>query len=151
MVRVLTLVALLLGLGACSQAAPSQVASPGTLQLDGTTYRVHHSGAPGESADAVTAQMLAQAARLARDRGYGRFAVLDQGIETTASSAGVTPTFGAQLPIVRSKSGSSRRRSGSFAYVDLGRATVYSATATIRLFNDEPPAEALAIYDAQAM
>lgn len=145
------LLALLLGFGACAPTAPSQVASPGYVQLDGVTYRVRHSGSPGESTDAVIAQMLSQAARLARDRGYGRFAVLDQAIETAARSSGVRPTFGAQIPIVRSKSRSSRRRSGSFAYVDLGRATVYVAVATIQLFDGEPPAEALATYDAQAM
>lgn len=148
------ILALLLALAACEATETSGPAVTEFVQaqVDETTYRVRHIGKTGDTTGMVEGRLLKRAAAFTRERGFTHFAVLEQGLQTVTSPTQVSPTFGVRQPLVRSTSRSSLRRSGSVTSIDLGRPLVYSAFATIRLFNgDAAPTGAEAVYDARAL
>lgn len=113
------------------------------------TYLVRFTGTPQDSAGAVTQSLLRQAARLTLEVGHAQFAVLERRSEMV-SAPGTAPTFGARVPVVRSRQ-PGRARGGASTSVDLGRPAAHSVVAKVRPFTGEAPEGALAIYDARSL
>ena len=129
--------ALLLGCTAPERPAAYEARADGT-------YLLRASGDAGEAPEAISRDLLRVSARRTRDLGLPSFAVMTHYLETLPSGA-LAPTLRVQTPVVRSKR-KNRRSSGSYAEIDLNRATVETVVMVIQPFEGPPPADALAVY-----
>lgn len=135
-------------LAACGQQVPTTRAVPAAVSVgaespsDGS-YQITVTGQAGQSSDTVKRQMLGEARALAVNNGRSAFAVLEQSAERIGSQG---PTYGARIPVVRSRSGSSRRSSGPVGFIDLGSNPIYRVTARVLPFDGDPPANAAEVY-----
>ncbi|MCG8360615.1 MAG: hypothetical protein MI920_34050 [Kiloniellales bacterium] len=154
--RVMIAVGLALLLAACATPTPYQAASGESAygfreeRLDPQTWRLHFSGNSVTEREQVEDYLLYRAAELADKEGARGFVVLDRNTERQTHYIGIyQPSFGhfSTHGYFRSSHYHFLHRPG-FGATTLRPIDRYTAHATVRLFDEQPP-EGLGVpYDA---